>query len=482
MLYSVQSRTRSSRRYPLLKLLWTILQTTYKGTKVVKDSKLQRLTKSFEEIKMEEDESFDEFYAKLKDIVNSTFNLGETILEPKIVRKVLRFLPERFHAKITAIEELKDIDKIPLIELVGNLQTYELGLTRIDKSSKSKSMALKAKSSDTNKSSDDEDSKMKSYITRKFKKYMKIANGKGLDKDRRQSSSSQFKSQDKGKKDARYGNQYTIPSGPKCFGCQGFGHMKQECTTYLKTIGKNKALAATLSDTEPDNDDDGILNAFTTNVDPIERIVENVGEEEELIESKFEKMDEQDDIHTTYAKLYKVLERHEKLYKLATKKLSDMELEREEISTKFIEANQTIRALRFENNFLAEKTKKLKAELFQARAQLERNSSTKLDEMLSLQKFASDQTGLGYDLSSSNIATSSTTVFVPPANNVETENNDVKNELASENIDKSKSILEAAPKQDKKNIKNPRAKKGNTQKPNQKKQHFCHHCGVAGHT
>ena len=152
------------------KKAWTILQTTYEGTKAGKDSKFQRLTASFEEIKMEEDESFDEFYAKLKDIVNSTFNLGETIPEPKIVRKVLRSLLERFHAKITAIEESKDIDKIPLTELVGNLQTYELGLTRIGKTSKGKSMALKVKSSETNESSNDEDSKMKSYITRQFKK------------------------------------------------------------------------------------------------------------------------------------------------------------------------------------------------------------------------------------------------------------------------------------------------------------------------
>ena len=98
---------------------------------------------------MEADESFDEFYAKIKDIVNSAFNLGETIPEPKIVKKVLRSLPKRFHVKITAIEESKDIDKIPLTELVGNLQTYEFGLTRIGKSSKSKCMALKAKSSDT---------------------------------------------------------------------------------------------------------------------------------------------------------------------------------------------------------------------------------------------------------------------------------------------------------------------------------------------
>ena len=115
---------------------------------------------------MEEDESFDEFYAKLKDIVNSTFNLGETIPKPKIIRKVLRSLLKRFHAKITTIEESKDIDKIPLTKLAGNLQTYELGLSRIGKPGKGKSMALKAKSSDTDEFSDDEDSKMKSYITR----------------------------------------------------------------------------------------------------------------------------------------------------------------------------------------------------------------------------------------------------------------------------------------------------------------------------
>ena len=84
---------------------WTILQTTYGRTKAIKDLKLQRLTTSFEDIKIKEDESFNEFYAKFKDIVNSTFNLGETIPEPKIVRKVLRSLPEKFHAKITTIEE-----------------------------------------------------------------------------------------------------------------------------------------------------------------------------------------------------------------------------------------------------------------------------------------------------------------------------------------------------------------------------------------
>ena len=134
-------------------------------------------------------------------------------------------------------------------------------------------------------------------------------------------------------------------------------------------------------------------------------------------------MDDQDEIHTAYAKLYKVSKKHEKLYRLATKKLSDMELNREDNSTKVDEANQVIGALRFENNFLAERTKKLEAELFQVRAQLERTSNAKLDEMLSFQKAASDKTCLGYDFSSPNIASSNTTMFVSPADNVNSKNN-----------------------------------------------------------
>ena len=89
--------------------------------------------------------------------------------------------------------------------------------------------------------------------------------------------------------------------------------------------------------------------------------------------------------------------------------------------------------------------------------------------MLNLQKSASDWHGLRYDFSSSSIASASTTVFVPPANNVEIENNNVKTDLASENINKGKSILGAPPKQDKKEVKNHRAKKANSQKPKQKK-------------
>ena len=169
-------------------------------------------------------------------------------------------------------------------------------------------------------------------------------------------------------------------------------------------------------------------------------------------------MDEQDNIHIAYFKLYKVFEKHEKLQRLAVRKLSEVEQKRKELSTKVDEANQTIGALRFENNFLVEKTKKLDAELFQVRVQLERTSSTKLDEMLNFQKSAFDKTGLGYDHSLSSCSTSSNTlnrvIFVPPANNDNFEIIDPKTKNVSEDkSDKGKSFLEAPPKVGKKETK-----------------------------
>ena len=102
--------------------------------------------------------------------------------------------------------------------------------------------------------------------------------------------------------------------------------------------------------------------------------------------------------------------------------------------------------------------------------------------MLNIQKSALDRTGLGYGISSSHTASTSTTVFVPPASNTEIENTDVKISLASENLDRGKSVLGVPSKLEKKEAKNPKAKKANSQKPKQKKQHLYHHCGAAGHT
>ena len=128
-------------------------------------------------------------------------------------------------------------------------------------------------------------------------------------------------------------------------------------------------------------------------------------------------------------------------------------------STKVDKANQIIGALRFGNNFLVERTKKLEAELFQVRAQLERTSNEKLVEMLSFQKATSNKTSLGCEFFSPNIVSSSKIVFVSPANDNDAESNEAKIEIASENLDKGKSILGAPPKVEKKETKNLRTKR-----------------------
>ena len=106
----------------------------------MKDTKLQMLTTWFKELKMSEDESFDSFYSKLNEVVIGKFNLGEETEDSKIVRKILRSLPESFHAKVTVIEESNDLDDIKVQELIGSLQTNELSLPS---QRKSKSFALK---------------------------------------------------------------------------------------------------------------------------------------------------------------------------------------------------------------------------------------------------------------------------------------------------------------------------------------------------
>ena len=100
---------------------WNILQTVHEGTKAVKINKLQQLTTRFENIRMSDDKSFDEFYVKINDIVNSAYNFGEIYNQPKIFRKILRFLTENFRPKVTAITKSKYVDSIPIDELVGSL-------------------------------------------------------------------------------------------------------------------------------------------------------------------------------------------------------------------------------------------------------------------------------------------------------------------------------------------------------------------------
>lgn len=251
------------------KEVWDILETTHEGTKIVKNSKLQMLASRFEEVRMKDDETFDEFYAKLNDIVNSSFNLGERILETKIVRKVLRSLPERFRPKVTAIEESKDLDEVKIEELVGSLQTYEL---TISQHKKGKSIALKSikedESSDTESLRDEE-------IAYFVKKLQKVLKNRRKPQDRKSGAPSKF-TKDKIEKVNNKGSSEK-PRLIRCHECQGIGHYRNECPSYKKNQrkGKDRALVVSLTDNESEtsdrqesssSDDEGNYMAFVATV------------------------------------------------------------------------------------------------------------------------------------------------------------------------------------------------------------------------
>ena len=198
-----------------------------------------------------------------------------------------------------------------------------------------------------------------------------------------------------------------------------------------------------MSDTKPESDSDDIGQveksmAFTAIIELVNDTKEAISEDEELDESNFKKLDDNDDIQIAYSTVYKNSKKYEKLYRLAMKKLSKVEIKTENLSTKVDKGNQTIGTLRFENNFLVEKTKMLNTEIFQVRAQLERTSNAKIDEMLSIQKSSSDKTRLEYVASFSTWSSSNSAchyiyiyiyILVPPYDDTKIENNDSIMEL-----------------------------------------------------
>jgi hypothetical protein len=216
---------------------WKILEKTYEGTKLVKSAKLQMLIPKFEEIKMLEDETFGEFYSKMSDLKNSMVSLGKPISDVKLIRKILRSLPERFRIKVTTIEESKDLEEMKIEELVGSLQTYELSLPPVKKL---KTIALKASKKKVEASSEDdseEEEKVVAMLAKNFRRLMRDDRFKKKFSEKVKKAPREVEPEDEEKKD---------PRGPRCFECSGFGHIRADYENLKK--GKGKAYNVTLSD------------------------------------------------------------------------------------------------------------------------------------------------------------------------------------------------------------------------------------------
>jgi hypothetical protein len=189
---------------------WKILETTYDDTKLVKSVKLQMLISKFEEIKVLEEETFGEFYSKMSDLRNSMVSLGKPVSDVKLIRKILRSLPERFRIKVTTIEESKDLEEMKIEELVGSLQTYELSLPPVKKL---KTIALKASKMKVEASSEDDSEEEEKAVVVLDKNFIRLMRDNRFKK----------KFSKKAKKAPREANleeeEKMDPREPRCFEC-----------------------------------------------------------------------------------------------------------------------------------------------------------------------------------------------------------------------------------------------------------------------
>jgi hypothetical protein len=338
---------------------WKILETTYEGTKLVKSAKLQMLISLFEEIKMPEEETFEEFYTKISDLRNSMVSLGKQISDVKLIRKILRSLPKRFKIKVTTIEESKDLEEMKIEELIASLHTYEYSLPPVRKA---KTIALKASKASKKKSrvSSNEDfyidEDVVAMLAKNFERFMKNNKFKKKFSNRLRKAPHIAESEEAEKKD---------PRGPQCFECSGFRHIRTECANLKKL--KGKAFNATLSDESKKEEETPEEEKFLAFMAPLE--------ENEDSQSYYSEKSEEEDMQSAYQLQY---------------------VEFLTLKEKYKQQVLELNSLRTKKTVMLIKINDLEERLLETQLQLERVSNEKLIHMLSIQKCPTDKTGLGY--------------------------------------------------------------------------------------
>ena len=155
------------------KEIWDALQVAHEGASQVKQSRIELLVRKYELFEMGDKETVMEMYTDFTHITNELKSLGQSFTTKELVRKILRFLPQSWEAKVTAIQEAKDMNKMSLDELIGNLQTYKLSRSSQLKEAnkRDRGLALKALEEDDS----DLDEEEMAMFTQKFKKFFKKA-------------------------------------------------------------------------------------------------------------------------------------------------------------------------------------------------------------------------------------------------------------------------------------------------------------------
>ena len=373
---------------------------------------------------------------------------------------------EDFRPKVTAITESKDVDSILVDKLVGSLQSYELDLP---KTNKSKSMALKSIDNVDVNGFDDEPSATEiAFHAKNFRNFLRNNNRRVRGKNNveprnfRRNEPTKVKNNKKPKEKVDQTSNNSM--GQQCFGCQGYGHVKSECPTFLRT--KGKAMAVTLSDDEvSDNesgsDKDGNFITFTATTIVGESVaIEKNPSDGELFESP--------DLQEVYNKLCKVAAKDAMNVDLGLQKIASLELDKKNLLLKLFDANELLDKVKTENMLLLDKIKNFELELSISREQTNRTASSKLEHMLSIQKFPLNKTSLEFEDSISISKTYSTNFISssePPMSEIVKQANVTPPRKIRVDLQESKPKTPNPPKD----------------KVHDRPTWVCHFCGKSGH-
>jgi hypothetical protein len=414
------------------------------------------LVSKFEKIEMLEDETFDDFFGKLSEIRNSMINLGKKVSDTKIVRKVMRSLPERFKMKVTAIESCTDLETMRIEELVGALQTYEFSLS---KPRNNKDLALRTLRKNSDEEPDDEELAL---VARKFYKF-------------RHRFPKRFEKLEESNKDRNERD----PRGPKCYECSGYGHLRKDCANLMSNKSNDKkAFNITMSDTDEEVlDDSPNCVAFGVSYD-FDDSNQSDGKSDSDNESN-----RVSDLQNSFDNLKENFSTLRNTNLKIVKDVKNLELERDNLLKELSDSHAVCNSLKSENHMLIAKNKSLQNDLIETRNHLSTFSSEKLNQMLHAQKRSSDRSGLGFDKTascSSNRAPTSKIVFVKP---VKVEESSGEGKPAVSPIRQGKKG-----KKGKKNsfvpnasLPKPKVLHPHRKLPSQRFVPTCHHCGKVGH-
>ncbi|XP_024178792.1 uncharacterized protein LOC112184783 [Rosa chinensis] len=225
------------------KQAWDLLQTTYEGNKKVRAQKLQSLIYEFETMAMGDDKTVDDFHNRIMKIAGQCRSLGTPFEDDKLVKKILRALPEKFCSKVTSIEDSFDIDVYPLDELIGNLKTYEM---RLKPEKKNKSVAFKV----VKGVEEEEETLDLALLTKEIKRFLKNKNSSRNPNTPRKSSYNGSSSSDYNGKSGKGSFKGTHSGKTKCYECGGYGHISTDCGNRKNENSNNKSFLSTWSDDE----------------------------------------------------------------------------------------------------------------------------------------------------------------------------------------------------------------------------------------